>query len=253
MIDTHTHLFAEEFKDDLSEVIKRALENGVQKMFLPNIDACSVEPMMKVCNTYKDICYPLIGLHPTDVKEDYASQLAVLKEYSDKYNFSGIGEVGLDYYWDTTFKNEQIEAFETQVNWAINKELPIIIHAREAFDDLYDIMCKYKGTRLKGIFHSFTGNEEEATKLLEFNNFMLGINGVVTFKKSELGNVLKQVPLSRLVLETDSPYLAPVPFRGRRNETSYIIHIANKISEIYNITLAEVEEQTTINASTIFF
>lgn len=253
MIDTHTHLFTEEFDEDRAQVMERALKAGVTKLFMPNIDVASLSLLNKTCSDYKDYCFPMIGLHPTEVKEDYISQLDILKnEISKSNHYVGIGEVGLDFYWDSTFKKEQIDAFKIQIEWALEYDLPLIIHSRAAFEELYQVMYPYKETPLRGIFHSFTGDSSEAEKMLEFKNFFLGINGVVTFKKSTLPEVLKQVPFSRIVLETDSPYLAPVPYRGRRNESSYVVEVARQLALIYNVSLDEISSITDNNALQLF-
>ena len=208
LIDTHSHLFLEEFSDDLPQVMERARQAGVSRIYMPNIDSTTIEPMLSVCADYPDFCYPMIGLHPTSVNESYRQELSIVRERLEApNNFVAIGEIGLDLYWDKTFLNEQLYVFEKQIEWALEYKLPIVVHSREAFDYIYKVMEPYKNTALTGIFHSFTGNAEEAARLLEFGGFMLGINGVVTFKKSSLPDTLLTVPLERIVLETDSPYL----------------------------------------------
>lgn len=214
LIDTHSHLFLEEFSDDLPQVMERARQAGVSRIYMPNIDSTTIEPMLSVCADYPDFCYPMIGLHPTSVNESYRQELSIVRERLEApNNFVAIGEIGLDLYWDKTFLNEQLYVFEKQIEWALEYKLPIVVHSREAFDYIYKVMEPYKNTALTGIFHSFTGNAEEAARLLEFGGFMLGINGVVTFKKSSLPDTLLTVPLERIVLETDSPYLTPAPNR----------------------------------------
>ena len=208
LIDTHSHLFLEEFSDDLPQVMERARQAGVSRIYMPNIDSTTIESMLSVCADYPDFCYPMIGLHPTSVNESYRQELSIVRERLEApNNFVAVGEIGLDLYWDKTFLNEQLYVFEKQIEWALEYKLPIVIHSREAFDYIYKVMEPYKNTALTGIFHSFTGNAEEAARLLEFGGFMLGINGVVTFKKSSLPDTLLTVPLERIVLETDSPYL----------------------------------------------
>ena len=210
LIDTHSHLFLEEFSDDLPQVMERARQAGVSRIYMPNIDSTTIESMLSVCADYPDFCYPMIGLHPTSVNESYRQELSIVRERLEApNNFVAIGEIGLDLYWDKTFLNEQLYVFEKQIEWALEYKLPIVVHSREAFDYIYKVMEPYKNTALTGIFHSFTGNAEEAARLLEFGGFMLGINGVVTFKKSSLPDTLLTVPLERSVLETDSPYLTP--------------------------------------------
>lgn len=254
LIDTHSHLFLEEFVEDLPEVIDRARQAGVTSVFMPNIDSTTVEPMLSVCDAYRGYCYPMIGLHPTSVSESYEKELAVMRSYldADPHRFIAIGEIGLDLYWDKTFLNEQLIAFEKQIEWALEFHLPIVIHSRDAFEYICQVLQPYKGTPLTGVFHSFTGTEEEAARLLEFEGFVLGINGVVTFKKSTLPEALKSVPLQRLVLETDSPYLTPAPNRGKRNESARVSDTLNKVAEIYELTPARVSAITSENALRIF-
>lgn len=255
MIDTHTHLFSEEYKDDIDDVINRAKQMGVGAVVLPNIDVDTVAPMMQLYNKYPKYCYPTIGLHPTSVKENYKDELKTLKDELEEHKdcVVGVGEIGVDLYWDKTFMKEQLDAFRQQIEWAINYNLPIIIHTRDAFHEVVEVMETYKGEKsLKGVFHSFTGSLEEANKLLEYDNFMLGINGVATFKNSNLIETVKHIPTNRLLLETDSPYLTPVPYRGRRNESSYLSYVAEKISLAYGISIDEVKEITTQNTLRLF-
>lgn len=253
LIDTHSHLFLEEFAEDLPQVMERARQVGVTHIFMPNIDSTTIEPMLSVCEGYPDYCYPMIGLHPTSVNESYEQELAIVYErLSVPNNFVAIGEIGLDFYWDKTFLNEQLIAFEKQIEWALDYDLPVVIHSREAADYIYKVMQSYKNTPLKGVFHSFTGTAEEAARLLEFERFMLGINGVVTFKKSSLPEALKVVPLERIVLETDSPYLTPVPNRGKRNESANVRNTLLKVAEIYGKNLECVAEVTSENALKVF-
>ncbi|MGL5271902.1 MAG: TatD family hydrolase, partial [Phocaeicola sp.] len=234
LIDTHTHLFAEEFSEDLAVVIERAKSAGVEKFFLPNIDEESVAPMLDVCNRFPDCCFPTLGLHPTSVDANYKQKLANLRVHlKESHPFVAIGEVGLDLYWDKTYAKEQEDALHTQIGWALEYNLPLVIHCREANAELLTLLENYKKEELRGVFHSFGGTADEASRLLEYPHFFLGINGTVTFKKSILTETLKNVPLERLVIETDSPYLAPVPFRGRRNESGHIIYVANRLSDLY--------------------
>lgn len=253
LIDTHSHLFLEEFSDDLPQVMERARQAGVSRIYMPNIDSTTIESMLSVCADYPDFCYPMIGLHPTSVNESYRQELSIVRERLEApNNFVAIGEIGLDLYWDKTFLNEQLYVFEKQIEWALEYKLPIVVHSREAFDYIYKVMEPYKKTPLTGIFHSFTGTSEEAAKLLEFEGFMLGINGVVTFKKSTLPETLTTVPLERIVLETDSPYLAPVPNRGKRNESANVKDTLMKVAEIFQITPEHVAEVTSVNALKVF-
>ncbi len=253
-IDTHTHLFVKEFDEDRDSAVARAIEAGVSRLCLPCIDTSSIDPIMAMCDKYPGVCYPMIGLHPTDVADNYHQQLLTMHsalQSSDR--FIAIGEVGLDFYWDDTHKEQQIEAFETQIQWAAASGLPLVIHSRSAFDTLYEIMERHRSKSLTGIFHCFAGSTEEAQALLSFPGFMLGIGGTVTYKKSTLPQVLKEaVPLERIVLETDSPYLSPVPKRGRRNESAYIPYIAEFLSNIYCCDESEIARITTENALKVF-
>ena len=254
IVDTHSHLFTEEFVDDLPEVIARARQAGVSRIYMPNIDASTIEPLMCACSAFEGYCFPMLGLHPTSVGKGFQAELEVLKPLLDnpEHPFVAIGEVGLDLYWDKTFRHEQEEALRQQIAWALEYDLPLVIHCREAFDELYDVMCDYRHTSLRGIFHSFTGTAEDASRLLSFEGFMLGINGVLTFKKSTLPGVLTNVPLERLVLETDSPYLAPVPHRGKRNESAYIQYTLAHLASVYGLSVEEVATITTNNAKKVF-
>jgi TatD DNase family protein len=251
-IDTHTHLYSAEFNDDRSEMIQRSLTNGVEKLLLPNIDIESIEGMHQLVKDYPTNCYAMMGLHPGYVKEDWEQQLAIIKDYLFKGNYIAVGEIGIDLYWDKTFIEEQKSAFSQQVNWAKELNLPIVIHAREAFQEIFDILDVLHDDRLKGIFHCFTGDSDQAKKALSYKGFKLGIGGVLTYKKAELDKVLENIDLSNIVLETDSPYLPPVPYRGKRNESSYLVHIAEKLADVYQISLKEVEEVTTKNTFELF-
>lgn len=252
-IDTHSHIYLEEFDSDRTEVIERAQQAGVTKLFLPNVDMGTMERMLKVCNDYKGYCYPMIGVHPTSVNENYEKELAVVeKELASGKSYVAVGEVGLDLYWDKTFLDQQKEAFDRQIQWALKYDLPLIIHSRDAFEEIREVMQPYMDTPLRGIFHSFTGTVEEANSLLAFNGFLLGINGVVTFKNSSLSTVLKQVPIERIVLETDAPYLTPVPYRGKRNESAYLKYTLVKVAEVYGETIEFIAEQTSANVSKVF-
>lgn len=248
-IDTHSHLFLNDFANDLNQIIERAKSVGVAKIFMPNIDSSTIEPMMKVVSLYKGYCYPMIGLHPTSVNAEYEKELQAMKGFlASSIPFTAIGEIGMDLYWDKTFLKEQESAFDRQIQWALEYDLPLVIHSRDSFDEIYNIMSRYLQETMSGIFHSFTGTLKEAERLLEFKNFKLGINGVVTFKKSVLPEILKDIPLERIVLETDSPYLTPVPNRGKRNESANLKDILSKVSKIYQLSEKEVAEMTTKNA-----
>lgn len=253
IIDTHTHLDGEEFKEDLNEVITRAKAVGVSKVFIPAIDLNSIESIDKVCNIAPDFAFPMIGLHPEEVKADYVSVLETMKKQllsTDKY--IAIGEIGLDFYWSREFENEQLLAFEEQVKWSIETRLPLMIHCRKAQNEMVKIMRKYEKDLPGGVFHCFTGNEKEAAELLSFDNFVLGIGGVLTFKKSNLPETLKTLPLDRIVLETDAPYMAPVPLRGKRNESSFLVHIVSKLAEVYGVSEEEIAAKTNATVKRIF-
>lgn len=251
-IDTHTHLYTEEFDGDRDLAVLRAKEAGVTRMFMPNIDDTTVDDMLSLCASHEG-CYPIIGFHPTSVDANWKQRLSTVKSRLDSpQKFYGIGETGLDLYWDKTYRNEQMEAFDEQIHWALEKDLPLIVHCREAYPELFEVLAPYRETNLRGIFHSFTGTKDEAERLLEYSGFMLGINGVATFKKSTLPDVLPNVPVDRIVLETDSPYLAPVPFRGKRNESAYLLKTAEKLSDIYGLPLETIARTTTENALRVF-
>ena len=252
-IDTHTHLFEPEFAEDREAVVQRAVEAGVKILCLPCITVDSLRPMEEMCERFPGICYPMIGLHPTELGDDY--QVVLDRMYKDLIGndrYIAVGEVGLDFYWDDTRKKEQLDAFRQQIEWAAETSLPLAIHSRSAFEDLYNVMEEYCSKGLTGVFHCFSGDADEAQKLLSFDGFYLGIGGVVTYKKSTLPSVLADVPLERVVLETDSPYLAPVPRRGRRNESSYVPFVAQKLAEIYGCSVEEVAAVTTENARRLF-
>lgn len=253
LVDSHSHLFLEDFQVDLPQVMMRAQMAGVTHIFMPNIDSTTIKPMLRVCSQYKGYCFPMIGLHPTSVNAGFKEELAIVSEHLAKPNdYVAIGEIGMDLYWDKTFLKEQQLVFQQQIEWALEYKLPIVIHCREAFDYIYDILKQYKASSLKGIFHSFTGTLDEVLHVLEFSNFSIGINGVVTFKKSNLPEVLQVIPLERIVLETDSPYLTPVPNRGKRNESANIKDTLLKVAEIYGKTPEEVGCMTSENALKVF-
>lgn len=253
-IDTHCHLDGEEFREDLEAVIARAREAGVGAIGIPGIDVKSCETVMEVCRRYPDYCYPMLGLHPEEVRADWREALAVIRqaiEASD-VRIVAIGEVGLDYYWSREFAEEQLQAFEEQVRWSVERQLPLMIHCRKAQNELVAILKKYKDDLPGGVFHCFTGNALEAQELLQFDCFVLGIGGVLTFKKSHLPEVLPEVvPLDRIVLETDAPYMAPVPMRGQRNEPAFVAHVLRKLAEAYGVSEAEVAERTTATAQRV--
>lgn len=253
LIDTHSHLFLEEFSEDLPQVIERARSAGITHIFMPNIDSTTIDSMLSVCNTYNDYCFPMIGLHPTSVNADYEKELEIVARELRSFNkYIAIGEVGMDLYWDKTFLKEQQIVLDKQINWALEYDLPVVIHCRDAFGYIYNVLEPYKNTSLKGIFHSFTGTDDEAARILEFSGFLIGINGVVTFKKSHLPEVLTKIPLEKIVLETDSPYLTPVPNRGKRNESAYVKDTLMKVSDIYRMSPEAVGRVTSENALKVF-
>lgn len=254
MIDTHSHLDVEEFKDDLTDVIARAKEAGVEKVFIPAIDLNSCRSVLNVCNAYPSYAYPMFGLHPEEVKADYKKQLALIRTVIDANKPIAIGEVGLDYYWSREFEREQLDAFRIQVEWSVETRLPLMIHCRKAQNEMINLLRQYKKDLPGGVFHCFTGNEKEAEQLLQFDRFVLGIGGVSTFKKSPLPVVLpKSVPLDRIVLETDSPYMAPTPMRGKRNENAFVRYVMLCLAEAYGVTPEEMEQATNKNVNRIFF
>ena len=253
IIDTHTHLDGSEFKDDIQEVVQRAKSAGVSKVFIPAIDLSSIKSINTVCQQFPDFAHPMMGLHPEEVKANYKEVLQKMKnELLANSKYIAVGEVGLDFYWSREFEKEQLEAFEEQVKWSVETRLPLMIHCRKAQNEMVKILRKYQKQLPGGVFHCFTGNEKEAAELLSFNNFVLGIGGVLTFKKANLPETLKSVPLQRIVLETDSPYMAPVPLRGKRNESSFLVHVVAKLAEVYNTTEDGIALQTNKNVERIF-
>jgi TatD DNase family protein len=250
MIDTHSHIYGPEFDEDRDEVINNALQAGIEKIFLPNINAESISRMFAVASRYPGVCYPMIGLHPEDVKDDWQSVLEDMHQYLPKV--VAVGETGLDFYWDSTYKKEQIEALEHQISWAKEYDLPLVIHMRKAEQELFEVMDRHKSDDLRGIFHCFSGSKETAQRMLAYEGFVLGIGGVLTFKNCRLSETLKYVPIDRIVLETDAPYLAPVPHRGKRNEPAYVHHVAQFLSQIYNVTLEELNLVTNNRVKSIF-
>jgi len=251
LTDTHSHLYDNKFAEDQKEVIERAFEEDVQRIFLPNVDQHTVKGMMDIVKQYPDKCFAMMGLHPCHVKADYKEELAVLKAHLDTDKFCAVGEIGMDLYWDKTFLEEQKDAFRTQIHWAKEKGLTIAIHCRDAFDEIFEILESESDEKLRGIFHCFTGSLEQAHQAINLN-FYLGVGGVVTFKKAGLDKVIEQIDLKHLVLETDSPYLAPSPNRGKRNESSYLVHIAQKIADLHQVSIHAVAEITTENSKKIF-
>ena len=254
MIDTHCHLDGEEFAVDRNEVVARARAAGVTKVFVPAIHLQSCQTVLDVCRQYPGYCYPMLGLHPEEVRADWKTVLAQLKSsiLHQPSSIIAIGEVGLDYYWSREFEQEQLEAFEEQVRWSVETRLPLMIHCRKAQNEMVAILKKYATDLPGGVFHCFTGNEIEARELLQFDRFVLGIGGVLTFKKSNLPQTLAVVPLNRIVLETDAPYMAPVPHRGQRNEPAFVLEVLRKLAEVYGVSEEQVCQQTNANVACVF-
>jgi len=252
LIDTHSHIYSEEFDADRVETIQRAKEVGVNHIILPNCDSSTLVPMLTLEAQYPGYCHAAIGLHPTSVKEDYEDELAIVKSELERRNFIAVGEIGIDLFWDKTFLQEQIVAFEQQIDWALEYKLPIIIHVRDSYRETMNALAPYKNKSLTGVFHSFTGTIEEAQEIIAFGGFKLGINGIVTFKNSGLAAVVEQIALEHILLETDSPYLTPTPHRGKRNESAYVSLVCKKLAEIYRCSEEEINRQTTLNAKSLF-
>lgn len=251
LIDTHAHLYLEDFATDRTLVLERALFQGVQKIFLPNIDSRSVENLLQLEKEFPAHCFAMMGLHPCSVNEQVEQELKIVSDWLAKRKFAGLGEIGLDFYWDRTYTDQQLHAFRTQIQWALQYQLPISIHSRNATKACIEMVQSMQNGRLKGIFHCFSGTVEEAKKIIDLN-FYLGIGGVITFKNAGLDKVIEQVDLRHLVLETDAPYLAPVPYRGKRNESSYLRLIAEKIAAIKQVSVEEVAAVSTENAAKVF-
>ena len=251
LIDTHTHLYVEEFKEDIDEVIERATKEGVEKFYLPAIDSTEIDAMLSLEEKFSGKCIATMGLHPCSVKADYEKELAIVEAWLERRTFAAIGEIGLDFYWDKTFTEQQYAAFNTQMQWALERKLPIVIHTRNAMQETIDTVKPFAEKGLRGIFHCFGGSYENAIEIIEMG-FLLGIGGVLTYKKSGLETVIEKISLEHVVLETDAPYLTPVPHRGKRNESAYIKIIAQKLAEIKKVSLEEVAAITTANAEKIF-
>ena len=251
LIDTHAHIYTDDFADDRDIVIQESVKNGIGKILMPNIDAESLPDVLRVAEQYPSVCYPMIGLHPTSVNQDYRQQLDKLGAEYSKHHFTGIGEIGIDLDWNQTYLEQQKDAFREQLKIARSCNLPVVIHVRESFREVYTILIEEQDGTLKGIFHCFSGSAKDAQMVADIG-FFLGIGGAITYKNSQLPEVLKHVELSRIVLETDAPWLTPVPNRGKRNECSYLIYIAQKMAEIYGVTMEEIAMVTTRNAMKIF-
>lgn len=251
IIDTHCHLYVKEFENDIAQVIENAQQEAVRQFYLPNIDSASIEDMLQLEAKYPEVCIAMMGLHPCSVNADYKEQLQIVENWLQKRRFAAIGEIGLDFYWDRTFETQQYEAFRRQTELALQYQLPIVIHTRDAMQQCINVVSEYAGSGLKGIFHCFGGSIQEAEKIIALG-FYLGIGGVLTYKKSGLPAVLEHISLDHMVLETDSPYLAPVPKRGKRNESAYLKYIIAALAEIKHTSPEEVAQITTANATFVF-
>lgn len=252
MIDTHSHIYSEEFDSDRNEVILRAQKAGITKIILPNVDSESLPRMLQLESEYPGYCFAAIGLHPTSVKENYAEELAIVKKELERREYIAIGEIGIDLYWDKSFLKEQIQVFVQQIEWALEYNLPVIIHVRDSFRETMDVLEQFRGKGLEGVFHSFTGTIDQATEIIDFGGFYIGINGIVTFKNSGLDAVVQQIDPRYLLLETDAPYLTPAPFRGKRNESEYLTLVATKLANTFNMNFNQLTKITTENAYKLF-
>ena len=252
LIDTHNHLYLEEFDPQQDELVAIAKESGIDSLLLPNVDTTTIGRMHDLCDRYPDFAYPMMGLHPTSVDEHYAENLKTTESWLNKRPYCGIGEIGIDLYWDKTYLKQQKEVFEEQLRWSIDLGLPVAIHTRDAFPEVFDSLYKVGCEKMTGVFHSFTGNEDELEEIKKLTNFKIGINGVITFKNSRLSEIIRQTDIHKIVLETDAPYLAPVPYRGKRNEPVYIWKTAERVAQTYGLTLEETVETTRKNALNLF-
>ena len=251
LIDTHSHIYLEDFDDDRQQMIERAEIEGIEKILMPAIDSITHEKMLQISEQFSQLCKPMMGLHPCSVKENYLDELRVIKDYFGKKDFVAIGEIGLDFYWDVSYKAQQYDAFHQQIDWAFQYDLPIVIHSRNSIDECIAVVAEHQKGNLKGVFHCFSGSIDQAKKIIDLN-FYLGIGGVLTFKNSGLDKVMEHLTLDNILLETDAPYLAPVPFRGKRNECSYLRYIVQKLGEIKKVDAEEIAEITTANAEKLF-
>lgn len=251
LVDTHTHIYLEQFDNDKADVMARAFDKGVQKLFLPNIDTSTISRVWETVGNYPEHCFPMMGLHPSSVNADWKNEMAEIEQEIRQKKIYALGEIGLDFYWSEEFKTQQIEAFKYQVNLAKELSLPIVIHCRNSFNELVEILQSEKDEKLSGIFHCFTGSVRDANQVIELG-FYLGIGGILTFKNAGLDKTMKEISLDQIVLETDAPYLAPIPNRGKRNESSYLFYVAKKLGEIKNMELGEIAETTTKNSHKVF-
>ncbi len=251
LIDTHSHIYSTDFIHDMDEVVQRAYSNDIRKIVLPNIDSSSVKNLLDLADSYPHICVPLMGLHPTSVNQDYREELEVVEYWLKKRKFYGIGEIGIDLYWDKSFLEEQTQAFRYQLDLARQYNLPVVIHVRDSFDEVYNVLTEVKDYKLNGVFHSFTGTIEQADLIVGLG-FKIGVGGIITFKKNGLEQVIRQIDPKHLILETDAPYLTPTPFRGKRNESSYLVYIAQKIADLHQMAVGDIAKVTTENARKLF-
>jgi TatD DNase family protein len=252
LIDTHTHLYHDQFEHDRDAMMRRAIAAGVQLMLLPNIDVASIGPMEQLVQAWPDHARAMMGLHPCSVGADFEVELKVIERALREGGYVAVGEFGIDLYWDKTFLEQQKAAFRRQIEWAKELDLPVVLHVREAFQEVFDLLDELNGDNLRGVFHCFTGTAEQAKHIDQYGGFFYGIGGVLTYKRAGLDEVLKALPREKVILETDSPYLAPMPYRGKRNESSYVLHVAERMSEVWSCTLTEVAETTTANAKHLF-
>jgi len=251
LIDTHTHLYLEQFDEDRDIVVKRAISQGVEKMLLPNIDKSSIESLWSLCEKYPDNFFPMAGLHPTSVKADYKEELAIVAKELEARTYIAVGEIGIDLYWDKTFTKEQKDALLYQFELAVKHNLPVVIHSRDSFAEIMEVIDAFDNNQLRGLFHCFTGSEEEAKQIID-KGFLLGLGGVLTFKNSKLRDEIKNIDLKHIVLETDSPYLTPTPYRGKRNESAYVYYVAKTLAEVHGMSIHEIAEITSLNAQKLF-
>ena len=251
LIDTHTHLYVEAFDEDREEIIQKAIKIGIERFYLPSIDSSYTSRMLDLKSKYPDHIRLMIGLHPAHVKENYKDELHHVDQCINKYDFSAVGEIGIDLYWDKSFLKNQQEAFDLQISWAKEKKLPVVIHCRDAFDEVFEVLQGHRCNNLSGIFHCFNGTKEQAEMVIDMK-FKLGIGGIVTFKNGKIDKFLDQISIDHIVLETDAPYLAPAPFRGKRNESEYLVYILKKLTEIYQKSEKEIASITTKNALSVF-
>ena len=252
MIDTHSHIYLDEFDADRRQVVERAKNKGVEAIFMPNIDLASIEPMLALAHQYPGYCFPMMGLHPTSVKEDFEDILHTILSWFERHQFSAVGEIGIDLYWDKSCRAQQIIAFEQQLIKAKSLDLPVVIHCREAFSEVFASVEKHLDAQLTGVFHSFSGSVHDVARIVEYGSFMIGINGIVSFKNSSISEAVKTIPTNRLVVETDAPFLAPVPYRGRRNEPAYVAEVVRHLANLLGLGFHELEDITNNNARRLF-